>query len=57
MAFVRTAMKAGIAKKIWNEVRKPQNQDRAKALLRKANARRSGRSGGSTKAAPDRPRP
>ncbi len=51
------AMKAGIAKKIWTEVRKPQNQARAKELLRKANARRTGRSGASTKTAPDRPRP
>jgi hypothetical protein len=35
MGFVRTAMKAGIAKKLWTEAQKPQNQAKAKELFAK----------------------
>lgn len=35
MGFLRTAMRAGIAKKIWDEARKPHNQAKAKELFAK----------------------
>ncbi|CAN5189031.1 hypothetical protein BH24ACT1_BH24ACT1_09210 [soil metagenome] len=44
MGFMRTAMAAGIAKRVWNEVRKPQNQAKAKALFNKVRAKGEGQS-------------
>ncbi len=44
MGLMRTAMAAGIAKKVWNEIRKPQNQAKAKELFNKIKGK--GRSGG-----------
>ena len=44
MGLMRTAMKAGIAKKVWNEVRKPQNQAKAKELFRKIRGKSRDRS-------------
>ncbi len=35
MGLMRTAMKAGIAKSVWKEVRNPQNQAKAKELFSK----------------------
>lgn len=35
MGLMRTALKAGIAKKIWTEAQKPQNQAKAKELFAK----------------------
>ncbi len=35
MGLLRMAMKAGIAKKLWDEARKPQNQAKAKELFAK----------------------
>lgn len=44
MGLMRTAMKAGIAKKVWNEVRKPQNQAKAKELFDKIRGKSRDRS-------------
>ena len=44
MGLMRTAMKVGIAKKVWNEVRKPQNQAKAKELFRKIRGKSRDRS-------------
>ena len=35
MGMFRSAMKAGIAKKAWNEAKKPRNQAKAKELFNK----------------------
>ena len=40
MGFIGTLTKAGIAKKVFDEARKPENQRRLKDLV--ANARRRG---------------
>ncbi|CAN5755234.1 hypothetical protein BH23ACT1_BH23ACT1_04580 [soil metagenome] len=45
MGFMLAAMKAGIAKKGWNEIRKPQNRAKGKELFNKIKGK--GRSGGS----------
>ncbi|CAN5768872.1 hypothetical protein BH24ACT2_BH24ACT2_11590 [soil metagenome] len=45
MGLIRTAMKAGVATKVWNEIRKPQNQAKAKELFNKIKGK--GRSGAS----------
>ncbi|HEV2809645.1 MAG TPA: hypothetical protein VGV93_04500 [Acidimicrobiales bacterium] len=45
MGLMRTAMKAGIAKKVWNEVRKPQNRAKAKELFSKIRGKSGDRSG------------
>jgi len=43
MGLVSGLLKAGIAKKIVDEARKPQNQAKAKAMLARLRARRSSR--------------
>ena len=40
MGLLRTAMRAGIAKKVWNEARKPKNQAKAKELFNKVTGKR-----------------
>ena len=57
MGLLSGLMKAGIAKKVYDEARKPHNQAKAKELFTKLNDRRTGRSSGtstdqSTKQAP-----
>ena len=42
MGLMRTAMKAGIAKKVWDQVRKPQNQAKAKGLFNKVTGKSRG---------------
>ena len=44
MGLMRTAVKAGIAKKVWNELRKPQNQAKAKELFSKIRGKSRDRS-------------
>lgn len=39
MAFIRTAVRLGLAKKLLDFARKPENQARAKALLAQAQAK------------------
>ncbi|MBA2697199.1 MAG: hypothetical protein H0U61_00295 [Nocardioidaceae bacterium] len=41
MAILRTVVKLGLAKKLIDELRKPQNQRRIKALVASAKAKRS----------------
>ncbi|MEJ7690205.1 MAG: hypothetical protein WKF76_07100 [Nocardioidaceae bacterium] len=41
MAILRTLAKLGLAKKVIDELRKPQNQQRIKALVASAKAKRS----------------
>lgn len=48
MGFIRSAAKLGIANKIFNEARKPQNQAKAKELFDKF----TNKSGSSTKSRP-----
>lgn len=43
MSFIRGLAKAGIAKRLFDEARKPQNQQRAKDLYAKVRAKRAGR--------------
>ncbi len=43
MKIIRTAVLAGVAKKLYDESRKPQNQARIKSAVAQAKARRSGR--------------
>lgn len=45
MGLMRSAMKAGIAKKVWNEARKPQNQAKAKELFAKVTGKDDSASG------------
>lgn len=40
MSLFSSLLKAGIAKKVFDEARKPQNQAKAKELLRKATAKK-----------------
>ncbi len=44
MGLMRTAMKAGIAKSVWKEVRNPQNQAKAKELFSKIRGKSRDRS-------------
>lgn len=44
MKIARTVAAAGIAKKLYDESRKPENQARIKAAVDKVRARRRGRS-------------
>jgi len=46
MGLLRMVTKAGIAKKVFDEARKPHNQAKAKELFTKLNDRRTGRSSG-----------
>ncbi len=43
MKIIRTAALAGVAKKLYDESRKPQNQARIKSAVAKAKARRGPR--------------
>lgn len=43
MKLMRNAALAGLAKKVYDEARKPENQRRIKAAVAKAQAKRSGR--------------
>lgn len=43
MKLFRTAAVAGVAKKLYDESRKPENQARIKAAVEKAKARRAGK--------------
>lgn len=45
MGMLRSAMKAGIAKKAWDQARKPENQAKAKELFNKV----TGKGGDETK--------
>lgn len=63
MGLMRSAMKAGIAKKVWNEARKPQNQAKAKEMFNKvmgkddgAAAKGKGKGGRPTSTGRRRPR-
>jgi hypothetical protein len=42
MGFIGSAIKLGVARRVWNEVRKPHNQAKARQLFAKA----TGKSGG-----------
>lgn len=46
MKIMRSAAMLGIAKKLYDESRKPENQAKIKAAVEKAKAKRSGGSGG-----------
>lgn len=46
MGLLRMVTKAGIAKKVFDEARKPHNQAKAKELFTKLNDRRTGRTTG-----------
>ena len=48
MGLLRMVTKAGIAKKLFDEARKPHNQAKAKELFTKLNDRRTGRSSGTS---------
>jgi hypothetical protein len=41
MSFLKSAMKAGIAKKVFDEARKPKNQQMVKDLVAKARGKGS----------------
>ncbi len=43
MGLLRMAMKAGIAKKVWDEARKPQNQAKARELFAKLTGKEGGK--------------
>lgn len=43
MKLMRTAVLAGVAKRIYDEAKKPQNQQRIKDAVAAAQARRAGR--------------
>ncbi|MEV7429408.1 MULTISPECIES: hypothetical protein [unclassified Nocardioides] len=45
MKIMRTAALLGVAKKVYSEARKPENQARIKSAVDQAKARRSGGSG------------
>ena len=45
MKLMRTAALAGIAKKIYDESRKPENQERIRSALASAKARRAAKGG------------
>jgi flagellar biosynthesis protein FliP len=45
MKLIRTAVMAGVAKKAYDEARKPQNQQKIKDAVAAVKARRSGSSG------------
>jgi hypothetical protein len=42
MGFIGSAIKLGVARRVWNEVRKPQNQARARQLFDKATGKSAG---------------
>jgi len=44
MKLMRNAALAGLAKKIYDEAKKPENQRKIKAAVAKAQSKRSGRS-------------
>ena len=48
MGLIGTALKAGLAKKIFDEARKPHNQRKIKDMLAKVTDKKSGRSGRTT---------
>lgn len=50
MGFIGTALKAGIAKRVWNEARKPQNQAKAKQLFSKVTGSGGGQATRSSRA-------
>lgn len=45
MKILKTAALAGVAKKLYGESRKPENQRRIKAAVDQAKARRGGKTG------------
>ncbi|HYI62896.1 MAG TPA: hypothetical protein VEW93_13965 [Acidimicrobiales bacterium] len=45
MGLLSGAAKAGLARKVWNEVRKPANQQKAKDMLGRLRDSRSGPAG------------
>jgi hypothetical protein len=46
MKLMRGAVLAGVARKVYTEARKPENQERIKAAVEKVRARRGGGSAG-----------
>jgi hypothetical protein len=48
MKLIRSAIMAGLAKKIIDEARKPQNQAKIKAYIAQATSKTKGSSGGTT---------
>lgn len=52
MSFVKGLAKAGIAKRVFDEARKPQNQQKAKDLYAKLRAKRAGRPARATRPTP-----
>ena len=46
MKIMRSAALLGVAKKLYDESRKPENQAKIRAAVEKAKAKRSGRPGG-----------
>ena len=48
MKLLRSALVAGIAKKVIDEARKPQNQAKIKAYIAQATQKNKGAGGGST---------
>ena len=45
MGIMRKAVKAGVAKKAWDEARKPKNQAKARQLFDKVTGKGRGKSG------------
>jgi hypothetical protein len=56
MKLMRSAVLATVAKKVYDEARKPQNQARIKQAVAKVQARRSGGATGTTARSTERPR-
>ncbi len=57
MGLLSGLMKAGIAKKVFDEARKPHNQAKAKELFRSVTNKGNGRPGGRTGGPTPPPRP
>lgn len=45
MGFIGTAVKSGIAKKVWNQVRRPKNRAKGKKLIDKVLGKGGGHGG------------